>query len=268
MNITKVNCKKCGRDIALNNITKHEKSCDGLSNTSIFKIDEKWADVNGLYRCPFCDKLFSRMGISTHIWRMHTDKGRQFKPFLNRRRGIDSPDIWNKGKTKNDDVRVRQMGETLSRKLKSGEITRSFLGKHHTKEAKEKISGKLSRNNNGGRCKWYSFIKQNGEVVKLQGTWEVRFAKILEIIDPEWIKLSVNNVNDSVMWVDDDGSSHTYTPDFYSIKFGKYYETKGYWWGNDKRKMELVLQQHPQLPLEIIEKKELTYLEEFYGLIV
>ena len=268
MKRTKVKCGKCGRFITVSNIHKHENSCTGLPNKNTITINDLWRQSNGLYQCPFCGKHFTRMGISTNIWRTHTDTGRNFKPILNHRRGVDLPDIWNKGKTKESDARVRQMGETISRKLKNGEIKPSFLGKHHTAASKEKISGKLSRNNNGGRCKWFSFTKQNGDTVKLQGTWEVRFAKILEKIDSEWKKLGVNNTADSVIWIDDDGKSHTYTPDFYSPKLNKYYETKGYWWGNDKRKMELVIQQNPTLPLEIVQKKELIYLENFYGLVV
>lgn len=41
---------------------------------------------------------------------------------------------WNKGLTKETDPRVRKYGETISTKIKAGEIPKAFEGKHHTEE--------------------------------------------------------------------------------------------------------------------------------------
>lgn len=41
---------------------------------------------------------------------------------------------WNKGLTKTTDLRVRMYGETISAKIKAGEIPKTFEGKHHTEE--------------------------------------------------------------------------------------------------------------------------------------
>ena len=35
------------------------------------KIKEDWKVKNGLYKCPFCDEVKSKMGIGSHIWRKH-----------------------------------------------------------------------------------------------------------------------------------------------------------------------------------------------------
>lgn len=40
-------------------------------------------------------------------------------------------------------------------------------------------------------------------------------------------------------------SGHNYTPDFYDPLTGTYYELKGRWTASDRKKMKLVVEQHP-----------------------
>ena len=47
---------------------------------------------------------------------------------------------WNKGLTKENDKRIKNHAQSLQEKYKNGELIASFKGKHHTKEAKEKLS--------------------------------------------------------------------------------------------------------------------------------
>jgi hypothetical protein len=148
-----------------------------------------------------------------------------------------------------------------NRDLTGNKISDSNRGRKHTEETKKIISEKLSNNNKGGRCKWFDFLKSNGEIVRVQGTWELRFAKVLEILDSEWIKPNSKNKGHSFKWKDDEGKIHTYTPDFYSKKLKKYFEVKGFWWNNDKRKMESVINQNPELNIEIIFNDDLKNYE-------
>ena len=53
-----------------------------------------------------------------------------------------------------------------------------------------------------------------------------------------------------------DNKRKRYTPDFYLPEFDMYVELKGYWWGDDRRKMDAVLDQHPELRIIIVEKDE------------
>lgn len=117
----------------------------------------------------------------------------------------------------------------------------------------------------GGRCKWFEVIKEDGEVIKVQGTWEKRFSTILNFVDKGWIKPSLYHKEHSYKWVDSENKEHTYTPDFYSPKLNKYFEVKGYWWGNDKEKMKLVLEQNIGLKIEVVKEKELKCYEKLYG---
>jgi hypothetical protein len=129
-------------------------------------------------------------------------------------------------------------------------------GKHLSEEHKRKIS----LNNKGGRCSWYEFTKKNGDVIKIQGSYELRFAKVLNEIDKDWIKPTIWNREHQFQWFDKEGKSHWYTPDFWSPKLNKYFETKGIWWGNNpeiKKKFVESLEN-----VEIIYKEELEKLEK------
>lgn len=201
--------------------------------------------------------MYSRKGIATHIWRSHGE-GKNHDPNIGYKFG--SREIWNKGLTKETNTRVREISETLSNNLKTGITPNSFQGKEHTEKVKRVLSEKLSKNNKGGRCKWFTFAKATGETVKVQGTWELRFAKVLEVIDPEWIKVGTNSGNHSFEWVDSRGKYHTYTPDFWSPKLNKYFEVKGYWWGEDEEKMRQVLQS-TSIAIEIVFEKQLEDYE-------
>jgi len=55
-------------------------------------------------KCPECGKEFTKQGIKSHIWRMHTEEGRNFKPFKNKK-------PWNKGLTKETNKKVKQYVE-------------------------------------------------------------------------------------------------------------------------------------------------------------
>jgi hypothetical protein len=254
----KIKCDICDKLITANNYKKHVSSCGNKKQKS--KIDDNWKidDIN--YKCPFCDKTFTKLGISTHIWRIHTEEGRKFNP--NNKFSTNGRIIWNKGLTKETDYRVKQFGDTLSNRIKKGEIIPSFKNKTHSKETKRIISEKLSKNNNGGKCKWFLYIKNDGSKVNLQGTWEVRFAKVLDVIDENWIKIGVGYKGHSFIWKDKDKNEHFYTPDFYSPKLNKYFEVKGYWWGEDKLKMKTVIKQNPEIKIEIIRKNELINYEK------
>jgi hypothetical protein len=99
---------------------------------------------------------------------------------------------------------------------------------------------KLSSSNKGGRCKWYMVIKPNGESIKVQGSYELRFAKILNKIDETWIKPTIHNREHQFNWIDKNGKDHWYTPDFWSPKLQKYFEVKGFWPKSMEDKKEFV----------------------------
>ena len=84
-------------------------------------------DVNAVY----VGKTFSKYGIKNHL--SYSCLG--ILPKSN----ISHP-AWNKGKTKEDDIRIRKGAETYHNRVIAGEIIPPQLGKPHTEETKRKIS--------------------------------------------------------------------------------------------------------------------------------
>lgn len=126
------------------------------------------------------------------------------------------------------------------------------------KTLSEEHKRKLSLNNKGGRCSWYEITKSNGQKIKVQGSYELRFSKILDKIDENWIKPTIWNREHQFQWIDENGKSHWYTPDFWSPKLQKYFEVKGFWKKDDIKKKEFI---ETLKNVEIIYKENLEKCE-------
>lgn len=196
--------------------------------------DEKWLQSSGKYKCPYCGKEYSKMGICTHIWRSHTDKGRNHNSNFGYVKGTRTS--WNKGLTKEKDERIKKNGKNISKTLKKlykeGKLEPNKL----SEQKRNEFSERMSKHNPGGKSPWYEI---NG--IKVQGSWELKFAQLLNEYGVLWerpnkpFKYKKNN------------KIKRYTPDFYLPKYDLYFEIKGYWWGSDKEKMKLVIQQNKNL---------------------
>lgn len=210
-----------------------------------------------MVKCLYCGKEYTTKGIGTHIWRNH-GSGKTHDPNVKIKTGEKK--VWNKGLSKEDD-RVAEIANKTSLTVKLKVQNGTYVPVKWSDSFRERQSLKMSTNNPGGKCKWYLYEKENGEKFNLQGTWELRFAKVLDVMDPDWIKPGVGNKNHSFKWMDENGIEHYYTPDFWSPKLEKYFEVKGYWWGNDKEKMRLVLEQNT-VKIEIIQRSDLESYEK------
>ena len=169
------------------------------------------------------------------MWRAHTAEGK-----------AHTVPIWNKGLTKHDHPSI--MAKSIETSQRNPHIYRKdFSGRPHTEEAKQKISRALSINNKGGRCKWYEVSGQ-----KVQGTWERDFAVRLDEMGIAWKKITQKK--DTLQYTMNDKTRH-YSPDFYLEEFDTYIEIKGRWWGDDKKKMECVMEQHSDKRIVIVEKE-------------
>ena len=69
-----INCDKCGKDFKKSSYYNH--SC--LKNRSKFYILEEWKMEDDLYKCPKCDVRFSKMGLISHYYRKHDERGLEF----------------------------------------------------------------------------------------------------------------------------------------------------------------------------------------------
>ena len=142
---------------------------------------------------------------------------------------------------------AKQLGKSVPSAWNKG-MPGFFAGKKHSEESKRKISEKLSVNNKGGRAKWYDVAGQ-----RVQGTWERDIALKLEDLGISWTKLKTNR--DTLKYLMN-GKERSYTPDFYLPEFDMYFEIKGFWWGNDREKMRIVIDTHQDKRIVIIEKQE------------
>lgn len=108
----------------------------------------------------------------------------------------------------------------------------------------------------GRTVKWYDHIKPNNEVIRLQGTWEVLYAKHLD-------SLTINYAaHKGAIWYirSSDLSKRVYLPDFYLIDADEYIDVKNDYILNldiSKQKFEDIKKCNPQIKITIITKKDL-----------
>lgn len=147
-------------------------------------------------------------------------------------------------------IHARKMGLFQPRDLRTAHKLR--LEKHGPnvmgEEARKNLSIRQSLNNSGGKCKWFEVSGQ-----RVQGTWERNIANKFNEMGIKWIKLKTHK---DILFYTYKDSERAYTPDFYLPDFDVYLEVKGYWWGDDRNKMDIVIKQHPDKKIIIIEKSE------------
>lgn len=187
------------------------------------------------WQCNNCSRIFtSRQAVTSHIHRAHTNPGVSYGGHR-----IGKP-AWNKGLTKDKDRRVarpKQIGKKFGAALTG-----------HSEETKRKLSMIMSSNNRGGRSKWFEVSKQ-----KVQGTWERNIAQKLDEMNIRWEKLKTNK---HTFEYEMNGKIKNYTPDFFLRDYNVYLEIKGYWWGQDREKMKIVLEKYSNIKFVIVEKRE------------
>jgi hypothetical protein len=107
-----------------------------------------------------------------------------------------------------------------------------------------------------GQCKWFNYTKRDGSVIKLQGTWELAFAKWAD--DQE---LQFDTHKGRIKYNDEFGTERTYYPDFYVYDWQCWIDIKNdYHYQMQKKKFQLINESNPNKKIRIILKKELESL--------
>lgn len=149
------------------------------------------------------------------------------------------------GRIKNLEA-YKKSTETIRRRIASGEL--KVEGHPHTEEMKKHLSEKriayMESHGNYG-LKWYIVNR-----IKVQGTWEKKFAEYLVEKNIQFERRRLKFLG-----------SHVYTPDFYCKKENVYFEVKGFRRDRDIYKMYLVLDEHPNIHIKMIEKEQLRNLD-------
>ena len=96
-------------------------------------------------------------------------------------------------------------------------------------------------------------MRYDGTIAKVQGTYEKRFAEILNIIDKDWIKPVTIKNQLHLNWIDANGKKHLYFPDFWCPNLKKYYEIKGRYNEEDKYKMNYILSHYNNVEMIFLE---------------
>lgn len=159
----------------------------------------------------------------------------------------------------------KQAGETYKRKLKNGQLIYHWTGKKHTLQTRQKMSKNAALNSNGHvRTKYYDvYCPHENKFVKVQGTWQLKYAEYLNKNNINWIRSRKINLK---YRLHEDDYLHTYYPDFYLPDTDQYIEIKGYWWKSqdgsvdDKRKMQKVIEYNNDKKIAILTKVELKKL--------
>lgn len=129
-----VKCAHCGREISKSNLTKHERSCSGITNKVSYKLNH-----DGLV-CQFCGKeLKNRNSLCNHERMCKQNPNHQISNFVAYNKMIkqNGSTAWNAGLTAKTDERVRKQSQTLKKWHETHES--SLTGRKHTDEEKLKI---------------------------------------------------------------------------------------------------------------------------------
>lgn len=143
-----------------------------------------------------------------------------------------------------------------------------LVGRHINKATGLKKAYAIgSKIQTGGKTKWYNVQTSNG-LVKVQGTYEVRMCKILDVMKnlnqiKDW-----QYTNDTIPYIGLDNQQHSYLIDFkVYINDNKFYyiQTKGYLHNDDQIKWKATRDAGYRLDVYFI--KQLIQSEEKYNII-
>lgn len=104
-----------------------------------------------------------------------------------------------------------------------------------------------------GRCKWYSHTKPDGLIIKVQGTWELKFA--------EWAdskQLIYDTHKGRIAYKDCDGNQRSYYPDFYVYDWCCWVDIKNDFHAEiQKEKFIAIAASNPSIEIRILKKLDL-----------
>lgn len=254
----KVVCNVCNKPYSKGGImmhywAKHGKNKEDKPTKTKYGILQD----NGNYACIECNEEFTRYSLHVHFRMTHTDVSEHLEKLHASRRGNSA---WNKGLTSKTDDRLAAYSERIREKIKTGDypVRKGF---HHTSASKEKLSEARSKfiNERGGGgfrdVKWYKTIDSFGNECSLRGSWEVKVAEWLSSQEVQWTR------NHYIKYLDET-VNRTYSPDFFIPSDNTVIEVKGYYSEKDRRKMELVREQNPNLIVKILMQKEIENLNQ------
>lgn len=141
---------------------------------------------------------------------------------------------------------------------RKGSIGRSLTDVHKKQisdtRKRDWANGEIYKNVKAARTKWYDYEDRFGRKLRLQGTWELAFAKWLDLKCFSFV------AHKGCVWYQDvKGDSRVYLPDFWVDEWKSYVDIKNdYLFSRSQEKMNSV--QKTGVPLKILLKRDLIEL--------
>ena len=236
-----INCE-CGREFSTQkSLNSHARFCN--------LYEKKVKNIRTEYTCECGREFESGQSLNAHFSRCLVHRNgkptRKFKFYLN-------------------DESRKKSGDTYSKRISLGELIPGFKNKSHSVKTRQLLSDKMSERNNGYvKTKYHEiFCPLLKTTVKVQGSWELKFATILNDNNILWekgFKYPIKYFHNNIF--------HKYLPDFFLTNYNVYVEIKGFWFKSkdgrvdDKRKMKLVAEQNPDIQIIILDS--LAKIEKF-----
>lgn len=105
-----------------------------------------------------------------------------------------------------------------------------------------------------GKCKWFSYTKKDGTVCKLQGTWELAYAKWL---DEQGIEFVAHRGR--IPYRDSTGQTKSYFPDFFLTQTNEYVDVKNqYHFALNSEKWDHIRATNPDINLVLLFEEDLV----------
>lgn len=166
-----------------------------------------------------CDKPKGWMANHSR-WCDKNPKRQEYIDKLKNNGDVDRIQLMNEARKKsgihNQFEKARIEGKDIPEHPMKGKEVPALQGRKHTKETKQILKEKALASNH--RRLKRGVIEYKG--ILLDSSWEFELAKRLDELNVEWVR------PDPIPWVDKDGITHNYFPDFYLPKYDKYLDPK------------------------------------------
>lgn len=222
-----INCLKCRSSIRPCNIEKHFEVCIGTYSPFVKSTNCKYCGIDlstfknsgsRANHIRWCIKNPQRNEYIQELKKI----GQKPRTSESRQRAIE------KIKQAHVDGKYKHIDYSLKKFVK------------HTEETKEIIRAKALASSHRRLVRSVrEYIKKDGTIVKLDSAWEEALAKRLDELNIDWIRPS-----NPIPWVDKDGVTHNYFPDFYLKEQDVYLDPKNpYALDSQKDKLEVLTKQ-------------------------
>lgn len=163
-------CKSCSKTFNSLHVKKHATR-EELIERGFGNKPAKY----GTWKCKQCNQVFkTRHLLQQHHKQMHLDPKNKIYS-------------WNRGETKETNASIAKGALALHKKLKSGELTPSFKGKHHTQETKAKLSLSMKKAHAEGRANTFASSRHSCGESSYPEKWFMAVIKN-EFSDQNYIK--------------------------------------------------------------------------------